>query len=57
MASSGGARNSQWRGFRFEVPRHRRCGEWMSPSPLRRGLGEVAMPLPIIFLMADFNEI
>jgi len=57
MASSGGARNSQWRGFRFEVPRHRRCGEGMSPSPLRRGLGEVAMPLPIIFLMADFNEI
>ena len=45
MASSGGVRNCQWIEFRFEAPRRRRCGEGMFPSPLRRGLAEVAIPL------------
>ena len=48
--SSGGARHSQWKEFRFEAPRSRRhrgvVGKW--PCPLRRFF---------VFKVIDFGEI
>jgi len=36
-------------GVRTEAPRGVGCGEWISPSPLGRGLGRGCAPSPEIF--------